>query len=50
MAWQLRQAEEAEAAAEARQTEGHVFTMEDGRPLDPAVPDSAVPAAPQAAW
>ena len=29
------QAEEREAAQEAWQTEGHVFTMEDGRPLDP---------------
>jgi integrase len=36
LAWQLRQAEEAETAAEAWQTEGHVFTMDDGRPLDPA--------------
>ncbi len=36
LAWQLRLAEEVEAAAEAWQTEGHVFTMEDGRPLDPA--------------
>ena len=36
MAWQLRQAEEAEAAQEAWQTEGHIFTMQDGRPLDPA--------------
>jgi integrase len=36
LAWQLRQAEEAENAAEAWQTEGHVFTMEDGRALDPA--------------
>lgn len=35
LAWQLRQAEEAEAAAEAWQTQGHVFTMEDGRPLNP---------------
>ena len=35
-AHQLRQAEEAEAAAEAWQTQGHVFTMEDGRPLDPS--------------
>jgi integrase len=34
--WQLRQAQEAETAAEAWQTEGHVFTMEDGRALDPA--------------
>jgi integrase len=36
LAWQLCQAQEAEAAAESWQTEGHVFTMEDGRPLDPA--------------
>ena len=33
LAWQLRQAE---AAAEAWQTQGHVFTMEDSRPLDTA--------------
>lgn len=36
LAWQLRQAEEAETAVEAWQTEGHVFTLEDGRALDPA--------------
>jgi integrase len=36
LAWHLRQAQEAETAAEAWQTEGHVFTMEDGRALDPA--------------
>jgi integrase len=39
LAWQLRQAEEAEeaeAAQEAWQSEGHVFTMEDGQALDPA--------------
>ena len=36
LAWQLRQAQEAEAGAEAWHTEGHVFTMEDGRALDPA--------------
>jgi integrase len=36
LTWQLRQAEEAESAAEAWRTEGHVFTMEDGRPLDPS--------------
>ena len=36
LAWQLRPAQEAETAAEAWQTEGHVFTMEDGRALDPA--------------
>ncbi len=36
LAWQLRQGEEAAAAQEAWRTEGHVFTLEDGRPLDPA--------------
>lgn len=36
LAWQLRQAQEAEAGAEAWHSEGHVFTMEDGRALDPA--------------
>jgi integrase len=36
LAWQLRQAQEAEAAAEAWQTQGHVFTMDDGRALDPS--------------
>lgn len=36
LAWQLRQAQEAEAGAEAWHTEGHVFTMVDGRALDPA--------------
>jgi hypothetical protein len=36
LTWQVRQAQEAENAAEAWQTDGHVFTMEDGRPLDPA--------------
>jgi integrase len=36
LAWQLRQAQEAENAAEAWQTEDHVFTMEDGRALDPS--------------
>lgn len=35
LAWQLRQAEDAEAAAEAWSTEGHVFTLEDGRPVNP---------------
>jgi len=35
LAWQLRQAQESEAAAEAWQTQGHVFTMADGRPLNP---------------
>ena len=37
---------EAEAAQETWQTHGHVFTMEDGRPLDPAS-SLAVPADPQ---
>jgi integrase len=36
LTWQLRQAEDREAAQEAWQTHGHVFTMEDGRALDPA--------------
>jgi integrase len=36
MVWQLHQAGEREAAQEAWQSDGHVFTMEDGRPLDPA--------------
>jgi integrase len=36
LAWQLRQAEEAENAAEAWIGDGHVFTLEDGRPLNPA--------------
>jgi integrase len=36
LAWQLRQAEEAENAAEAWIGDGHVFAMEDGRALDPA--------------
>jgi integrase len=36
LSWQLRQAEEAEAAQEAWHTEGHVFTMEDGRAIDPS--------------
>jgi integrase len=36
LSWQLKQAAEAEAAQEAWRTEGHVFTMEDGRPLDPS--------------
>ena len=35
LTWQLTQAGEAEVAQEAWQTDGHVFTMEDGRPLDP---------------
>jgi hypothetical protein len=35
LAWQLRQAQEADAAQEAWHTEGHIFTMEDGRALDP---------------
>ena len=36
LTWQLRQGAEREAAQEAWETQGHVFTMEDGRPLDPA--------------
>jgi integrase len=36
LTWQLHQAEEREAAQEAWATQGHVFTMEDGRALDPA--------------
>lgn len=36
LAWQLRQGQEAEEAAEAWHTHGHVFTMESGRALDPA--------------
>jgi integrase len=32
----LRQSEEREAAQQAWETQGHVFTMEDGRALDPA--------------
>lgn len=36
LVWQLRQAQEAEAAAEAWQTQGHVFTMDDGQALDPS--------------
>jgi hypothetical protein len=36
LTWQLRQADEAENAAEAWVGDGHVFTLEDGRPLDPA--------------
>jgi integrase len=35
LTWQLRQAGDAEVAQEAWQTQGHVFTMEDGRALDP---------------
>ena len=35
LSWQPRQAEEAEAAQDAWRTDGHVFTMEDGRGLDP---------------
>jgi integrase len=35
LTWQLRQSGDAEVAQEAWQTQGHVFTMEDGRPLDP---------------
>jgi site-specific recombinase XerD len=33
--WQLRQSDEREAAQEARVGDEHVFTMEDGRALDP---------------
>lgn len=36
LTWQLHQSEEREAAQEAWVGDGHVFTMEDGRPLDPA--------------
>jgi integrase len=36
LAWQLRQAGDAEAAPEAWVGDGHVFCLEDGRPLDPA--------------
>ena len=36
LSWQLRQAAEAEAASAAWRTEGHVFTMEEGRALDPS--------------
>jgi integrase len=36
LTWKLRQDQEAEAAAEAWHTDGHVFTMDDGRALDPA--------------
>jgi integrase len=36
LAWHLRQGQEAENAAEAWVGDGHVFTLEDGRPLDPA--------------
>jgi integrase len=36
LAWQLRQGQEAENAAEAWVGDGHVFTLEDARPLDPA--------------
>lgn len=35
LTWQLRQAGDAEVAQAAWQTDGHVFTMEDGRALDP---------------
>ena len=35
LTWQLRQFEEREAAQEAWVGDGHVFTMEDGRALDP---------------
>jgi integrase len=37
LVWQLRQAEEAEAADEAWQGTDYVFTNEIGRPLDPAL-------------
>jgi integrase len=37
LSWQLRQTEEREAAQEAWQTNGHVFTMPDGRALDPSL-------------
>jgi integrase len=36
LTWQLHQSGECEAAQEAWETAGHVFTMEDGRALDPA--------------
>jgi integrase len=36
LGWQLRQAAEADAAQDAWQDTGHVFTLEDGSPLDPA--------------
>jgi integrase len=36
LAWQLRQSEDRENAQEAWQSDGHVFTMEDGQPLNPA--------------
>jgi hypothetical protein len=36
LAWQLRQVAEADAAQDAWQDTGHVFTCEDGSPLDPA--------------
>jgi integrase len=36
LAWKLRQDGEKDAAAEAWVGDGHVFTLEDGRPLDPA--------------
>jgi site-specific recombinase XerD len=35
LTWQLGQAGDAEVAQEAWQTDGHMFTLEDGRPLDP---------------
>jgi integrase len=35
LTWQLRQAQEAENAAEAWVGDGHVFTMNDGRPINP---------------
>jgi integrase len=39
MEWSLRQQEEAQNAQEAWRGDGHVFTMEDGRPLNPAYID-----------
>jgi hypothetical protein len=36
LAWQLRQAAEAEAATDAWRGDGHVFANEIGAPLDPA--------------
>jgi integrase len=36
LTWQIQQDEERQTAEEGWQTDGHVFTMEDGRALDPA--------------
>jgi integrase len=36
LTWQIQQDEERQDAQEAWRSEGHVFTMEDGRALDPA--------------